>query len=533
MRSYRPLYGNPADIVPPGFEGHEQAWGILSSKVGLTASDVMLPSPSLDVNALMALIQKFESRIITEAQFIDSVKALMPAAPGELPTNLGVKEIPSILKSLPADADDAWAAISQGLNLSVSEFERLFDINYAAMLHLLALQYLQEEISEERFVAEVRNLMQMGQLVSQPLGPTPGVIPTEFAVSGLDFAWQLLEQEGVTIAQWNTYDARTKDLILAKANIFMSLMPITESGIQEYLEYALNKMRQADLAMFSEEGVFDLTTQPEFVGPPAPPEEQLALRGVIETALKFEFPNQPEITRHDIYSFLEDVGLRLQASNSKKFDVPTIQKVIKYFKFLGFPDYRPTELAAIMSLVYSDNFAILDAERTAMAVDNNRPDALSQPINGQIVLAMFGQSAYNALKKFCAQPIATRANDIVEFYENDLNMILGVDPIVFNQFVLSNFDARVSGQLIEQGATAEDRIGKEQAARAAQIASQSLADQASAVRAPTSRTQAFKTSGAHFAGSRANYSVVKASLVIGGFAIGIGVLSHKIWHNKR
>lgn len=533
MRSYRPLYGNPTAAVPPGFENHVEAWGILSSNLGLVDSDVMLPTPSLDVDALMVLVEQYESRAITEAMFIDSVKSLLPAVPGALPPSLGFKEIPDILKSLPADADDVWAAISQGLNISVSDFERLFDINYAALLQLLAMQYLQEEITEQQFVSEVRKLMQIGELVSLPFGATPGVIPTEFAVSGLDYAWELLAQEGVTIAQWNAYDARTKDMILMKASVFMSLDPITESGIIDYLDYCLNKMRQADLEMLSAEGVFDLTTQPEFVGPPAPPEDELALRGVVETALKFEFPNQPEITRHDIYEFLLDVGLRLQASGGKKFDVPAIQKAIKYFKFLGFPDFRPTELAAVMSLVYTDNFAVLDAERTAMAVDNNRPDALSQPINAKIVLAMFGQSAYNALKKFCAQPIDVRANDVVEFYENDINMILGVDPIVYNQFVLSNFDARVSGQLAAQGASAEDKLGQQEAARAASVASRSVGEQVVALRAQTSRTEAFKTSGASFAQGRSKFSAVKASIVLGGFAVGIGLISHKIWHTKR
>ena len=529
MKSYRPLYGNPADIVPPGFEGHDDAWHILATQLNFTPTDVMLPSPSVDLDSLMALIEQLEAHTITEAQFVASVRSLMQS--GQI-DSAKFTEFPTVLRSISSDIDAIrliWSIISSSLNLSVADFERLFDTNYTSLLTVIAQKFLLEEITEEQLASEVRKLLQFGELVTLPTGATPGVIPTEFAVSSLDFAWELLAQEGVTIAQWNSYDQRTKDLILAKAVIFMNDVP-TESRIQNYLSYCLDKMRSADIALFGQEAI-DITTQPEFVGPPAPPEMQLALRGAIETALKFEFPEYPLISTHDIYSFMEDVGLTLQTSGGATFDVPMLQNVIRYFKFLGFPDYRPTELAAIMALVNSGNTNILDAERTAMAIDSNRPDALDQPLNLKIVLAAFGEKAFNTLKKFCAQPLATRANDISEFYENDLHMLLGVDSRDINSFVLESFDARISGQLAVDG---ENSLAQLEASRAADIAKRPIAEQAAAVRAPTSRTQSFQTSGAKFAEARSNYSKVKASLVIGSFAIGVSALSYHIWHkNKR
>jgi hypothetical protein len=532
-------YQNPAEStteVPPQFLGHEEAWSILSAQLGLDEFELAFMS-SEDMGALMMLVDQLEQNLITQDVFVASARDLLPEAQiggGGDGSGGSAGAVPAVLQNIP-DGDDAWAAISENLQMSKEAFEAAFDDSYAVLLRVAATEYLTEQISEAQFIAQVSSLLGLGGDAT----PYDDSCPAEFEQAGVEYAWDLLVSDGWSRSMWDQYPVDMRDRILQKAFVlFGGNQAVTEYSNQEFLEFAYLQREAAERQLMASQ-TFDPTTVP------APSAQYSKAQEQVETSLRIVFGSAGlgDASRHDIAYAMTIYADAIETNTKVPFTHEMILKSLDYFFMLGFPDYRPVELATIMAMVNAGQLAVLDAERRAMALDNNRSDALCQSINKQIVLAAFGPKARAQLDSFCAQAPAKRASDLDTFYENDLALILGVTRPQLMLFVLENFDARVTGQLADLGSqleagapapTAEQvrasTPGLDEVRRGIPATRASQSEQKSIIRRPTAPQRgANTTSGARLA--EANLPAVdkvKLGAIFVSALAGIGYLTYSI-----
>lgn len=530
-------YQNPAESsadVPPQFAGHEEAWLLLNSQLGVEEFELSFLL-SEDLEALMMLVEQLEQAQISQQVFLDSARVLFNPQGDDDGGTSESKPIPEVLRSL-VDGDDAWAAISEGLNMSKEAFEAAFDPSYAVVLRVLANDYLTEQITEAQFVEQVRQLLGAGVASSG----FDDECPAEFVQAGIEYAWDLLVADGWSRSMWDQYPADMRDRILQSAySFFGGNQAVTEYANQEFLEFAYLAREAAERQMIAGQTAASVESI-------ATPQLSKALDQV-RTSLKIVFESagyKGDISKHDMAYAMGIYAEAIESNTKVAFTHEMLLKVIDYFLMLGFPDYRPVELATIMAMVNAGQFAVLDAERRAMALDNNRPDALCQSINKQIVSAAFGPKSRSAFDKFCAEKPEARATALDDFYENDLDMILGITKPQLLEFVLQNFDARVTGQLVALGSEIEAgaAAATDEAVRAnlpgLDIVRSAIpatratpAEQKAVIRRPTAPQRgANTTSGARFAElSLPPTDKVKLGVIFASALVGLGYLAHSIY----
>jgi hypothetical protein len=341
---------------------------------------------------------------------------------------------------------------------------------------------------------------------------------------------------------WDSYPVDMRDRILQKAYVlFGGNQAVTEFANQEFLEFAYLQREAAERQAIESQS-FDPATVP------APSAQYTRVQDQVEASLKIVFGSagiQSDVTRHDLAFAMTIYADAIESDSKVAFTHEMLLQTLDYFIMLGFPDYSPVELATIMAMVNAGQTAVLNAERRAMALDSNRTDALCQTLNKQIVLAAFGPKSRAQLDKFCAQTPAVRENDLENFYENDLALLLGITKPQLLEFMLSNFDARVTGQLADLGSKLEagapaptaDQVkaslpGLNEVQRGIPATRATPGEQKSIIRRPTAPQRgANTTSGARFAeAALPPVDKMKLGAIFTGAAVGLAYLTYSIYN---
>lgn len=180
---------------------------------------------------------------------------------------------------------------------------------------------------------------------------------------------------------------------------------------------------------------------------------------VTEIALEDAFPNVPvnDPAMHDIYEVILNCVLTFPSMGVPAITHEEILRSIKLFKIATFPTYEPEELVEFIYNVAMGNYELLAAEMNAVIKDDSRSDALCSQRNRDLVLGAFGEEAAKKFDDFCNAAPDSRIIEI-ENQGLSLSSVLGVDPAVFDQFVIESFDGATVDALTRDGAALRGAI---------------------------------------------------------------------------